>query len=444
MDKEFKKVTLFPKRASILGLSMFIFLFTLTSLIIYTMWNSLKEIDEYHFPMTERSAINVRLVNLINYQFDLALTTRNDRIVQDLKLNFDSLEQNYKSLQEVAKDKGKEKSELFKNGKSIIVLLNKKEWLQAKELIKEKNFKEQLEEFSFEIFDSTEFLAENRDKDAQEILSSINQTAIVSTITILFLIFLIRRIYKGYADNLKERLYAEEKAHLLSKQRETLIHVLCHDLRNPVSAIFSLVEIGHLLDDKAKENLIPTIKENAKESLDIIDLTRKMQALESGKFTVELTSISLNKCLDKSLNTLKSKIEGKEVIVEKNIDEGVDVLAEETTLVNSILNNILTNSIKFSKHNDKIQITSTVDQDLVKVIIRDFGIGIPAEILNSLFDETAQTSRLGTDGEVGTGFGMPLVKKFMESYGGQIIVESSTEGNDIGTVTTLIFKKAIT
>ncbi len=59
--------------------------------------------------------------------------------------------------------------------------------------------------------------------------------------------------------------------------------------------------------------------------------------------------------------------------------------------------------------------------------MRDFGIGIPADLLDDLFDISKATSRSGTGGESGTSFGMPLMKKFVTAYGGRIQVESSTE-----------------
>lgn len=443
MIENTKEVNLFPKKASILGLLLSIFLVILTISIISKMWNTLEEIDELHFPLTERSAINVRLVNQINYQFKLVFENQDRNIAQDLKMNFESLEQNYKSLDVRSKTSKESATKLFKDGREIIYLLTKEKLIEAKKLSISKDFQNQLSDFSLEIYDSTEALAENRDKNSQKILKTITQTVGVSLFTILFLMFLVRKVYIGYAENLRERLAAQDRANLLSKQRETLIHVLCHDLGNPVSAIYSLTEMGHLLNEEAKSNMLENIKENAKESLDIIDLTRKMQALEAGKFKVESTPIKFSNSLNKSLKTLNEKIKAKNITITEGHDKDLEVFAEETSLVNSILNNILTNSIKFSHEGGEIHISSIEKEDVNEVIITDYGIGIPEELLSNLFSETEQTSRLGTDGELGTGFGMPLVKKFMISYGGQIKVNSSTHGDNVGTTTTLSFPKKL-
>ena len=95
---DFKQVALFPKKTSVAGMFLICILTFLAIFIISTLWNSYKDIDENHFPMVERSAINVRLIQLINYQFDLALRTKNKQVIQDLKINLDSLEQNNRQL----------------------------------------------------------------------------------------------------------------------------------------------------------------------------------------------------------------------------------------------------------------------------------------------------------------------------------------------------------
>ena len=104
-------ISLFPKKLSIAGIILIIFLFVTTGFIILTMWNNLKEIDEIHFPMVERSTINVRLVKLVDYQFTMSLMTKSPKIVEDLKLNFDSLEQNYNSFN------NKKNDHVFASGK---------------------------------------------------------------------------------------------------------------------------------------------------------------------------------------------------------------------------------------------------------------------------------------------------------------------------------------
>lgn len=438
----FKTATLFPKKTSFLGIVLVSFLFIITCLIVLKMWNAIKETDEQHFPMVERSAINVRLVNLVNYQFTLAITTKNKKVVEDLKLNFDSLHQNFLSLLEISNNSTSfNDPQLFLKGSKLIQLMKENKWIMAQDLFTKIRFSDDLNNFSMAIYDETELMAENRDLTSVKILKLIQNTVFVAVLTIIFLLYLIVKIYKGYSSNLSLRLFAEEKAKQLSHQRQTLIHVLCHDLGNPISAIFSLTQVAHLLPKEDKENMLKTIQSNAKTSLDLIELTRKMQALETGKLDLELSGISLKKSVIDSKEILFEKLNSKSLELVIDIPDDYKVLAEPTSLINSILNNIITNSIKFSEKGSKVNLVARrIDGSTIELKIRDFGIGIPLEILPHIFSETYETSRMGTDGELGTGFGMPLVKKFMLAYGGSIDVVSTTLGEDSGTTTTLIFK----
>ena len=71
-----------------------------------------------------------------------------------------------------------------------------------------------------------------------------------------------------------------------------------------------------------------------------------------------------------------------------------------------------------------IRIVVEANATYIRASVIDHGIGIPDVLLNQLFDMSKTTSRAGTQGESGTGFGMPLVKKFVEGYGGTLQIDS--------------------
>jgi two-component system, sensor histidine kinase and response regulator len=114
-----------------------------------------------------------------------------------------------------------------------------------------------------------------------------------------------------------------------------------------------------------------------------------------------------------------------------HVDSQTRVMVEKTSFINSVINNILTNAIKFSHPDSAIEINASIADKKVSVSFRDNGIGIPDGILKDLFDLDKATSRAGTQDESGTGWGMPLVKNFVEAYGGKITITSSEK--DTGT-----------
>jgi signal transduction histidine kinase len=103
------------------------------------------------------------------------------------------------------------------------------------------------------------------------------------------------------------------------------------------------------------------------------------------------------------------------------------VMAEPRMLANQVFANLVSNAIKFSRPGGSIVVAVARERDHVALSVTDRGIGIPAALLARLFDLEAKTSRRGTAGEPGTGFGMRTVKYFVELFGGQLEVESRSE-----------------
>jgi len=123
--------------------------------------------------------------------------------------------------------------------------------------------------------------------------------------------------------------------------------------------------------------------------------------------------------------------------------EGLTILAEPVSVKHHVVNNIISNAIKFSHPGQTINITAQRGANDVRLLIQDHGVGIPPKILEHLFRNDQPTSRAGTGGERGTGYGMPVVKAYMTRYGGDISVESHTAGTDgvePGTKVTLTFR----
>jgi signal transduction histidine kinase len=240
----------------------------------------------------------------------------------------------------------------------------------------------------------------------------------------------------------RTHLHLQLTKKLLKKQLESqreLLHVLCHDLSNPLGAIESYSE--YLKEYPQERGIINDINAASRDAMNIIDLTRRLMATEEKEMIVY--SLNLKQSMDQSLAMLKGKTKNKNIDIQLDLPENVMVIAEEISLVNTVFNNLLTNAIKFSEAGTAINIyLKKQDSQAVSIIIEDSGIGIPNNLLGYLFDISKSTNRPGTNGERGTGFGMPLVKKFMHKYGGDILVLSRSAEefpDDHGTKVCLTF-----
>lgn len=265
-------------------------------------------------------------------------------------------------------------------------------------------------------------------------------TALVISLVAFIVVNRLVNRYEHKLEQANQRL-TESNRNLgqVSSQRRQLIHVLSHDLVNPIGAVHTTSELLAAEEGPCAE-WGGLIQESAKQALGMIDLVRKLQALETGKLKIEPGPVHLAEAFADSLSMLRELLRAKSIEPRVNIPDHIVVQAEKVSLTNTVFNNLLTNAVKFSFHGGFIEIDAYSEKGEVVLTVRDHGIGIPENIRQHLFDITYSTSRAGTDGEQGTGFGMPLIKRFMEAFGGRIEVISSEEGTDKGTIVRLHFQ----
>lgn len=226
------------------------------------------------------------------------------------------------------------------------------------------------------------------------------------------------------------------KQNLIKKndQLKQLLHVLCHDLANPFYSVKTLLDLYQ--EDRSKADSLISVMQLAVDSgIETIDLIREIRLLEDGLMNLQIASHNLKDMICESTAILEERFREKEIVFSINIGEAIVVNVERTSFIASVINNILTNAIKFSFPGSGILISAQQVEGSIILSFRDFGVGMPAEMMADLFDMDKATSRHGTNNEKGTGFGMPLVKRFVEAYGGSIDVVSQENGHhpDHGT-----------
>lgn len=232
------------------------------------------------------------------------------------------------------------------------------------------------------------------------------------------------------------------------EELKKMLRALSHDIVNPLSVILGWSDRGqrlstHLGDEKLKL-MFAKITNAALEQQDIVEHFRKMRAVADGKCDLNLTHVSLEDVFLKMQALFEQKLKNKKISLILNPEDFKDtyVLAEKTSLCHNVLNNILSNAIKFSEPGSTIELKISKTIRNVKVVVIDHGIGMPPSLLENLFNPEAKTSRPGTQMEPGTGFGMPVVYSYMQRYGGKIQISSRCKEEfpeSHGTVVTLTF-----
>jgi signal transduction histidine kinase len=263
------------------------------------------------------------------------------------------------------------------------------------------------------------------------------------TLLVFGWIFLSTVIVTVYAEL---RVYTENKLQDQGKKIDDLFRVLFHDLANPLSRVAIGLSIAKKDLPLSQNNRGLEIAQLASESMiEITQNVRNMYAVSKGKANVDLMMTSLNSAVEYIIKLYAAESERKKIKITYNFEknEGLHVLVEPVSFNNQVLGNIISNAIKFSpKGRDIFMTVYPVTNDTYKIEVKDNGIGIPESIVKNLFDINKRTTRAGTSGESGSGFGMHIMKSFVDMYGGQLLVES-TEGKDdspSGTTVKLLLK----
>lgn len=232
-----------------------------------------------------------------------------------------------------------------------------------------------------------------------------------------------------------------------SKKIDDLFRVLFHDLANSLGRINIGISIARKQNPQGMRGI--DIASQAAESMtEITQNVRKMYAVSKGKAEMDLIPTSLNDSVEYLQKIFAGELEKKNLTIiydaEKNRE--LHLAVEPVSFKNQVLGNIISNAIKFSHIGSKIDITAyPLNTHYHAIEIKDHGIGMPAILIGHMFDLSKKTSRIGTSGEIGTGFGMHIMKSFVEMYQGQVAVESveaKVDSLNSGTTFKLILKSS--
>jgi signal transduction histidine kinase len=278
----------------------------------------------------------------------------------------------------------------------------------------------------------------------EKIFLSINA---VSTILFIgtFAFIYSRDAYDSYCVEEKEKNIALNNM----KKNIRLISIVTHDIANALSVCKLSVNVLK----KERAMLPKEVKYLSRldcgliDIMEIVNSVSMMKSIDDGKAALILGSVDIRDVLEKTMSLFLEKLNEKRLTLELSYenDRPLFAIAEPVMLKNSIINNLVSNAIKFSHLGACIKVSASKKKSQVIISISDSGIGIPEDLIRKIFSFTEKTNRPGTDGEPGTGYGLPVVKSVVELFKGTIDVESISETKDSenhGTTFTLTLPAA--
>jgi len=231
--------------------------------------------------------------------------------------------------------------------------------------------------------------------------------------------------------NEKEIIAAKEKAEESDKLKTAFLQNLSHEIRTPLNGILGftdLIKMSGLSPDEL-DDYIKIIEESGIRLINTINDLMDISMLVSGQIDVNYSNVNVRKLITSLLPKFQNKTKEKKISL-SFITNGVsdDMMAKiDRQKVNSILSKLITNAIKFTKKGNieyGCTFISNAEKHVLEFFVKDTGIGIPANRLNSIFDRFTQVDYSTTRGFEGSGLGLSIIKEYVEMLKGTIWVES--------------------
>ncbi len=214
----------------------------------------------------------------------------------------------------------------------------------------------------------------------------------------------------------------------LNTHKESVLAILSHDLRSPLTGIISTAEYLKLNYDKMKpgtvKEMLDLMHKSAKGELDMLDYLVEWARIKYASDVFSPTKIKLAEYVKKVFDTLSENAKIKTVSLHHEVHEKTNVFADGKMLL-SVLQNIVSNALKHTEEGGSIIVTTKKKEDKIIVQIKDTGAGMSKEIQEKLFTPQMGSLSKVRENDKGAGIGLLLVKGFLEKNGGEIWVESA-------------------
>ena len=239
------------------------------------------------------------------------------------------------------------------------------------------------------------------------------------------------------------RILAEERSGLLEAERaarsdaervstikDEFLATLSHELRTPLNAILGwsqLLGSDKLSDDDFQQGT-EAIERNARLQTQLIDDLLDMSRIVSGKIRLDVQRVDVVSIVEAAVDSVRPSANAKHIRVRKVIDPHVGQVSGDPTRLQQVLWNLLTNAIKFTPKDGKVDVLLERVNSHLEITVHDSGIGIKPELLPAVFERFRQGDSSTTRSHGGLGLGLSIVKTIVELHGGSVHAKSAGQG----------------
>ena len=218
-----------------------------------------------------------------------------------------------------------------------------------------------------------------------------------------------------------------ERLQHINESREKLFSIIGHDLRGPVGATYSiatlLLEREDDLSPTEKSQLIDALIASSGATSDLLDNLLNWSRTQYGQLSFNPTENDLDAFIEDQLSLLRPVAQKKNIPIYIEGEKGIKGIFD-SHMISAVVRNLVMNAIKFTGDGGSITINVVRSDGMVELTVRDTGVGMSAERIETLRNRSAHTPLSGTRGERGTGLGLEICREFLDRHNGKLIFES--------------------
>ncbi|MDB2606351.1 ATP-binding protein [Zobellia sp.] len=259
--------------------------------------------------------------------------------------------------------------------------------------------------------------------------------SILLIIGLLFTVYYLRiqslkrtevMLQKEVSKQTKELLENNRELKELHREKDGIIGIVAHDLRAPLNNIHGLTQLfedNENLDEEQK-TYIGYINKSVKSGNSLITDLLFMSNVNHPEKTIELKDIEISEFIEEWAKSYITRLDNKNQELRKFIDKKPLIIHADQKLVTRIFDNLMTNAIKFSNKESKIDLSVNSSNDSIFISFKDYGPGISKADQKKAFKMFQKLSAQPTDGESSHGLGLAIIKTLVEKLEGSIKIES--------------------
>jgi len=214
----------------------------------------------------------------------------------------------------------------------------------------------------------------------------------------------------------------------LNEQKDRMFSLISHGLRGPIGSvkgIFDLIVEQDMDDPKELKSILNESREVVDSSFNLLENLLNWSKSQTGDLTVNPQKISIASLVKENLMLFTSSIKHKNFTIENHVNENHFAFAD-MEMINIVIRNIISNSVKFTRTEGKISLYSQIAKDKLLLTVADTGVGMTREMINEILEDDPIAIGYNEENyEKDRGIGLKICKDFLQKNHGKLSIESS-------------------